>query len=163
MYYLNSRFYDAENSRFISADTVDVISATASSLTEKNLYTYCDNNPVVRRDESGAIWETVFDLISLGASIAEVAANPADIWAWAGLAGDTIDLIPIMTGAGETIRGLKAVNKIDDISDAARITNKVDDVSDIITGACFVAGTLILTSSGYVPIILISLQNLNQI
>ena len=29
------------------------------------------------------------------------------VWVWAGLAGDAIDLIPIVTGAGETIRGLK--------------------------------------------------------
>ena len=123
-----------------------------TTLTDKNLYAYCDNNPVVRKDAGGAIWETAFDVISLAASIAEVAADPTDVWAWAGLAGDAIDLIPVVTGAGEVVRSLKAVNKIDDISDAVRISNNTDDVLDIVGGACFVEGTLVLTSTGYVSI-----------
>ena len=129
-----------------------MVLASQTTLTDKNLYAYCDNNPVVRRDESGAIWETVFDVISLAASIAEVAANPKDVWAWAGLAGDAIDLIPVVTGAGEVVRSLKAVNKIDDISDAVRFSDNTDDVLDVIGGACFVEGTLVLTSKGYVTI-----------
>ena len=93
--------------RFINADTTDVLTVSPTALTDKNLYAYCDNNPVVRRDEFGAIWETVFDIISLGASIMDVAENPKDPWAWIGLAADAIDLIPVVTGIGETVRGLK--------------------------------------------------------
>ena len=107
-----------------------MVLASQTTLTDKNLYAYCDNNPVVRRDESGAIWETVFDIILLAASIAEVEANPKDVWAWAGLVGDAIDLIPVVTGAGEVVRSLKAVNKIDDISDTIGITNKVSNTVD---------------------------------
>ena len=130
MYYLNNRFYDQEIGRFINADTVDLVLASQTTLTDKNLYAYCDNNPVVRKDAGGAIWETAFDVISLAASIAEVAADPTDVWAWAGLAGDAIDLIPVVTGAGEVVRSLKAVNKIDDISDTIGITNKVSNTVD---------------------------------
>lgn len=30
--------------------------ANSASLTDKNLYAYCDNNPVIRIDESGKFW-----------------------------------------------------------------------------------------------------------
>ena len=53
MYYLNSRFYDQEIGRFISADAIDIITATAGTLTEKNLYAYCNNNPVSNIDLEG--------------------------------------------------------------------------------------------------------------
>ena len=118
-YYVSSRYYDPEICRFINADTFDVISATESSLTEKNLYAYCDNNPVIRIDTSGRAWETIFDVLSLGASIMEVAFNPSDPFAWIGLAGDAVDLIPFVTGVGETIRALKTTSKVADSADDA--------------------------------------------
>ena len=75
----------------------------------------------MRRDESGAAWETVFDVVSLGASITEVVANPANVWAWAGLAGDIADVaIPFIGGIGETIKCCGAVNKADNIIDVAK-------------------------------------------
>ncbi len=58
-YFLNSRYYDAEMGRFLNADSVDVITATLDALTDKNLYSYCDNNPVVRIDRSGEFWNYV--------------------------------------------------------------------------------------------------------
>lgn len=94
-------------------------------MTDKNLYAYCDNNPVVRRDSQGTAWETVFDVISLGASIADVAANPTNVWAWAGLAGDIADVaIPFVGGIGETIKCCGAVKKADDVIDAAKQIKK---------------------------------------
>ena len=80
-YYLNSRYYAPEVGRFISADTTDILSASVIALTDKNLYAYCDNNPIVRKDSSGAIWETAFDVGSLALSVVEVAVNPTDVWA----------------------------------------------------------------------------------
>ena len=35
------------------------------ALTDKNLYAYCDNNPIMRRDDSGEFWDTFFDVLSL--------------------------------------------------------------------------------------------------
>ena len=29
------------------------------ALTDKNLYAYCDNNPIMRRDDSGAFWNYI--------------------------------------------------------------------------------------------------------
>ena len=58
-YYVSSRYYSPEIGRFISADTTDILGAS-SDLYDKNLYAYCDNNPIVRKDESGALWITTF-------------------------------------------------------------------------------------------------------
>ena len=47
LYYLQSRYYDSSTGRFISPDTTEsVITATPDALTDKNLYAYCDNNPI---------------------------------------------------------------------------------------------------------------------
>ena len=48
MYYLESRYYDPEIRRFISADNVVI-----TSLAGTNLYMYCGNNPVNMTDPSG--------------------------------------------------------------------------------------------------------------
>ena len=59
-YYVSSRYYDPEIVRFISADTVDLVLASQMTLTDKNLYAYCDNNPIVRVDSTGAVWEAFY-------------------------------------------------------------------------------------------------------
>ena len=99
-------------------------------LTDKNLFAYCDNNPIVRIDIGGNVWETVLDVFSLGASIVEVCVNPTDPWAWAGLAGDAIDLVPFVTGVGEVTRAVKTVDKVADvIDDVAETADAVYDAS----------------------------------
>ena len=57
----------------------------------KKIYSYCNSNPISKSDTSGYVWKTIFDVGSLAASEVEVAINPGDVWAWAGLVGDTID------------------------------------------------------------------------
>ena len=59
LYYVSSRYYDPEISRFISPDTTDILTATPMGLTDKNLYAYCDNNPVMRADSGGDFWHIV--------------------------------------------------------------------------------------------------------
>ena len=57
LYYLQSRYYDPETCRFISADEASVVTVSPDSANyDKNLYAYCDNNPVMRADEGGAFW-----------------------------------------------------------------------------------------------------------
>ena len=58
-YYLNARYYDPNVGRFISPDTTDVLTATPMGLTDKNLYAYCDNNPVMREDKGGQFWNII--------------------------------------------------------------------------------------------------------
>ena len=132
LYYVSSRYYNPEIGRWISPDTTDVLTATPMGLTDKNLYAYCDNNPVVRVDHGGQFWDTVFDIISLGASIVEVCINPTDLWAWAGLAGDAIDLIPFVTGVGEVTRAVKTVDKVADTVQIAKAVDFTDDAADIV-------------------------------
>ena len=67
MYYLQSRYYDPIICRFISPDTTAVLTATPMALTDKNLYAYCDNNPVMRVDGNGEFWN-----ILIGAGIGAV-------------------------------------------------------------------------------------------
>jgi len=78
----------------------------------------------MRRDDSGMFWETVFDVVSLAFSVADVIANPDDIWAWVGLVGDVVDLIPFVSGMGEATDLIRVATKVDDFVDA------VDDVHD---------------------------------
>ena len=132
-YYLQSRYYDPSIGRFISAD---VLLSTTQGVIGNNSFAYCGNDPINRLDDEGAFWETVFDVISLVASVAEVVANPADPWAWAGLVGDAIDLIPFVSGVGEVTRAVKvtvkAVDKADDVIDAAKTLYRAADSSSLI-------------------------------
>ena len=128
-YYLQSRYYNPEVGRFISSD---VLLSTGQGVLGHNAYAYCGNNPVVRADHRGQFWETIFDIISLGASIVEVCLNPSDPWAWAGLAGDAIDLIPFVTGVGEVTRAVKTVDKVTDTVQIAKAVDFTDDAVDIV-------------------------------
>jgi len=80
-------------------------------------------------DVTGYAWETIWDIASLGASVAEVVANPTDPWAWAGLVGDVVDLVPFVTGVGETTKAVKTavqvISDVDDVVDSAKNLRKV--------------------------------------
>ena len=117
MFWLSSRYYSPELCRFISPDDVEYLDP--ESVNGLNLYCYCLNNPISYYDPSGHWVDTVFDILSLAASVVEVVINPLDPWAWAGLAGDAVDLIPFVTGVGEGIKGYRVVAKVADISDDA--------------------------------------------
>ncbi len=60
LYYLNSRYYNPEWGRFISADSPTIPTISPDSATwDKNLFAYCDNNPVTRKDDGGHFWHLV--------------------------------------------------------------------------------------------------------
>ena len=56
LYYLNSRYYDAELGRFINADRISILSEGKDLFNGLNLFVYCGNNPVNYIDETGAAW-----------------------------------------------------------------------------------------------------------
>ncbi len=58
LYYLSSRYYDPKVSRFINADSTDAV-LSANGLYDQNLFAYCDNNPVMRTDMGGEIWNLI--------------------------------------------------------------------------------------------------------
>ena len=117
-YFLKTRYYDPEIGRFISPDTTDVITATPMALTDKNLYAYCDNNPVVRVDHGGQFWDYVVDVGFLAWSVADVVNDPGDWKNWAALAVDVVfAVVPFVpSGVGQVI---KVGNKIDNALDIA--------------------------------------------
>ena len=53
LYCLGSRYYDPEVGRFVNADDQGTIFAKPQELYNKNLYAYCDNNPIIREDVQG--------------------------------------------------------------------------------------------------------------
>ena len=131
MYYLQTRYYDPAICRFISPDALGYLGANGD-LTGYNLYAYCSNNPVNYADPSGHWIETVFDVLSLGLSVVDALINPTDIWSWVGLAGDVIDLIPVVTGVGESVDVIRFANRIDNLVDAA---DNIHDTAKVIDGS----------------------------
>ena len=53
LYYLQSRYYDADLGRFINADAY---TSTGQGVLGNNMFAYCGNNPVMRADPSGDSW-----------------------------------------------------------------------------------------------------------
>lgn len=68
-YYLTSRFYNPEFCRFINSDNYALPTATPTELTDKNLFAYCDNNPITRFDKDGQIWAVA---VGIGAAVGAV-------------------------------------------------------------------------------------------
>ncbi len=77
-YYLNSRYYDPETGRFISPDTTDILTATPMALTDKNLFAYCDNNPIMRMDIGGEVWNVIVGTV-VGAAISFVSSVVSEL------------------------------------------------------------------------------------
>ena len=70
MYYLQTRYYDAEICRFINADGYI---STGQGLIGYNMYAYCNNNPVNCVDSSGTIPGMVMMQLYEGSSIKSIA------------------------------------------------------------------------------------------
>ena len=54
LYYLRSRYYNAQWGRFVNAD--DCLSKNETDICGKSLYVYCSNNPLNRVDPNGEAW-----------------------------------------------------------------------------------------------------------
>ena len=138
LYYLNSRYYDPVTFRFISPDSALITRTSPLGMGYKNLFSYCDNNPVMRVDSSGAAWETIFDILSLGGSILDVQHNPDNFWAWLGLGLDVVDVcVPFVGGLGEAVDAYRFYDTVDDILDTAdafydvgKAIDAADDIYD---------------------------------
>ena len=76
LYYLQSRYYDPAVGRFINADSMP---STGQDISGNNMFAYCGNNPVIRKDDGGDFWNIAAGAIiggSLSAAI-QIAANLA--------------------------------------------------------------------------------------
>ena len=81
LYYLQSRYYDFANCRFINADTF--ATTDANGFLSANMFAYCENNPVMRTDESGEFFNTVIGAV-VGATFGAVSAAIAGTSIWGG-------------------------------------------------------------------------------
>ena len=56
LYYVSSRYYNPETGRFINAD---IIVSTGQGILDSNMFAYCRNNPVRRKDVTGTAEEEI--------------------------------------------------------------------------------------------------------
>ena len=132
-YDYGARHYDAALGRFVSVDPLSEQDYAVSP------YTYCGNNPVLRIDKDGRIWETVWDvgnmLYDAGAAVAahirgdHVSAQSH----WVDLGVDAIAAALPFVPAGTT-KALKAADKGVDAVKTAKQVDKASDVSKTVIG-----------------------------
>lgn len=101
MYYLQSRYYDPDLCRFISADSFDYVKAD-NPLTV-NAYIYCINNPLNYSDSTGhdLTWDVILDIIGTILLFDGISIDMLDIFgteftnSFFGLLGNVFGLVPI--------------------------------------------------------------------
>ncbi len=109
-YYVSSRYYDPEIGRFISADTTDVLDVQGD-LYDKNLYAYCDNNPIMRVDYSGKVWITV-GIMAVGGAIGGVIGAVSSAVTQKSLTGTVNWKSVIVAGVGGFVSGAVAASPL---------------------------------------------------
>ncbi len=149
-YQLTSRFYDPEVGRFLNADDLSLLMETDSGVVDKNLYAYCDGNPVMRKDKEGDIWQIGAAFIGAVVGAAFEAAsqlsengkitNVGSIAAAAGT-GALSAVIPykaiptLVAGVGTFIQSFTSAKK----KDGTAISNALLDAG-VAAGLTFVCG-----------------------
>ena len=176
-YYLQSRYYDPANRRFMNADTYST--TDPGDAIGCNMFAYCGNNPVMRNDYSGDAWWhwVVATVAVVGLAVASVVtcggAAAAAMTATALISG-TCTTVPaaatIITGAalgagvayaGSVVSAASSVKSTEEFAEygkSALISTTAGAVVGAVAGAinaatsCFVAGTPVLTEDGDKPI-----------
>ena len=169
LYYLRSRYYNPNLCRFINADDVEAMGADGD-INGYQLFIYCMNDPVNNRDEAGSWSLPNWAKVAIGAALIVGAAVVATV-ATGGVAcfaaGAAIGAAKgAVSGAiGGAVTGA-IQSRIETGSWDGALEAAVDGAADgflggaiggFITGGiaskhCFVAGTLIHTEDGLVPI-----------
>ena len=101
MYYLKNRYYDPEIRRFISADTMEGITASMETLHNRNLYSYCNGNPLTRKDYNGTMWGVAVAAFAVGA-VASICTQVIDGngISWTAVATSGVTMAMGLMGAG---------------------------------------------------------------
>ena len=111
LYYLRRRYYDPTLQRFISADKKDTLLLRAETINNKNLFLYCDNNPTIRSDSTGALWCIVGAIFGAAVSVCSqvfVERKSVDELDWIDVACSAISGAVATTALGQI--GQAAVN-----------------------------------------------------
>ena len=102
LYYLNTRYYDPDTMRFISLDDISYLDY--ETLGGLNLFTYCNNNPIMYVDPDGKFFFSLTALIvgaivgaTIGATVSVISQGIANGWSningWQVLVDGTIGLL----------------------------------------------------------------------
>jgi hypothetical protein len=86
-----------------------------------NLYAFCGNNPIIYKDSTGMVWETVFDIACTILSAYDLITDPS--WANAGYLLLDIGgvLVPFVPSTGKIIKTtVNVASKSDIVIDAAK-------------------------------------------
>ncbi|MBU3114613.1 DNRLRE domain-containing protein [Clostridium lacusfryxellense] len=137
LYYLQSRYYNADWGRFVNPDSV---LGNPGQLLSYNLYSYCENNPVNNYDPDGHALIGALVGAGFGALLGKAIANYYGLHGWkktATIAGCLVGGAAIGWYAGAIVAKL-----------ANRIMSSVLG-SLTLGGACFTSGTQILTEYGH--------------
>ena len=93
LYYLQTRYYDPKVRRFLNADDASVLTKDPEQLTEKNLYAYCDDNPVMYRDAAGMF------AFSVGLGVLGMVTNVATCYIAAKVTGQEFGIGDLVVAA----------------------------------------------------------------
>ena len=131
-YYLQSRYYDPAIGRFINADSY--ASTDMVGLLSTNMFSYCENNPVMRVDPTGELFWDILDVFMAALSWDDFLESPSLVnLGWAAL--DTLALLPGVPSSGYARRGVEVVSSISHANkakDVAKVGWKVgDDISNL--------------------------------
>ena len=114
LYYLQSRYYDFANCRFINADTF--ATTDANGFLSANMFAYCENNPIMRVDPDGSspLSLVINTLVGAGVSVASAAIN-------ANIAGSPISTGDLLKAAavGAVSGFLSSLNPVAKVAAAA--------------------------------------------
>ena len=130
-YYLQSRYYDFANCRFINADTF--ATTDANGLLSANMFAYCENNPIMRVDPDGSspLSLVINTLVGAGVSVASAAIN-ANIAGSPISTGDLIKAAAVGAVSG-FLSSLNPVAKV--VTAAAAVSGAVTFVGSMLTGS----------------------------
>jgi len=114
LYYLQSRYYDFANCRFINADTF--ATTDANGFLSANMFAYCENNPIMRVDPDGSspLSLVINTLVGAGVAAASAAIN-------ANIAGSPISTGDLIKAAavGAVSGFLSSLNPVAKVAAAA--------------------------------------------
>ena len=131
MYYYGARYYNPQLSVWISVDPLYEVDLSSSP------YVFCGNNPIVRIDSDGKIWDTVWDVGNLvydvGAAIYHHVTGDHNTakenWTDAGFDALAAVVPFVPAGASKVVKtGAKTVKTIDKANDAKKTTRNVTKV-----------------------------------
>ena len=142
LYYLQSRYYNPTWGRFINADDISVLSESTDKATwDKNLFAYCDNNPVNRADDNGEYWHFIVGAVVggfMGAATAFASGETDLISVLSATIAGAVGGALAASGAGRLIQAAGSAvismtsNVIGQINEAQSDINKRFDVVDML-------------------------------